>query len=84
MPEDPREKRIELSWRLFRLTSMIASGVILIVLIAIDVSFRFVSFELNITIVLVAIFLLILIRLDALLHRMVTRIRSRRHKGWPL
>ena len=79
-----REKRIELTWRMFRLTSMIASGVVLVILIALDASFGFASAQLNVTIVLVAIFLVILLRLDKLLHRMVQRMRSRRDKRWPL
>jgi hypothetical protein len=79
-----REKRIELTWRVFHLTSMIAAGVVLVILIALDASFGFVSARLNVTIALIAIFLFILLRLDGLLHRMVSRIRSRRSKRWPL
>ena len=79
-----REKRIELTWRMFRLTSMIAAGVILVILLIIDASFRFESVQLNITILLVALFLIILIRLDTLLHRLIQRARSRRDKQWPI
>ena len=79
-----REKRIELTWRMFRLTSMIASGVLLVILLAIDASFRFESAQLNITVVLVAIFLFILTRLDTLLHRLVQPVRSPRDKHWPI
>ena len=63
---------------MFRRVSAIAAGVVLVTLIAIDATFRFASVQLNVTIALVALFLFILFRLDALMHRMVLRRRSRR------
>lgn len=56
-------------------TSVIASGVLLVILLAIDVEFRFASMQLNITIASVAAFLLILLRLDTLMHRLAGRMR---------
>ena len=80
MDHSRREQQIERTWRVFRMTSMIAAGVVLMVLIAIDASFQFVSSRLNWTVALVAIVLIILLRLDPLLHRMVMALRRRRFK----
>jgi len=78
MDHTRREQQIERNWRIFRLTSMIAAGVVLVLLLAIDASFRFESWRLNVTLILLAVILVILLRLDPLLHRLVQRMRRRR------
>jgi membrane protein YdbS with pleckstrin-like domain len=75
MLSDHLRKQRERTWRMLHRTSILAACVLLVILIAIDISFRFASSQLNITIALVAVFLLILLRLDTLLHRMVMRVR---------
>ncbi|MDP4198846.1 MAG: hypothetical protein Q8922_02630 [Bacteroidota bacterium] len=74
----PHERGAERTWRLFRLTSMIAAAVLLVILLVIDFSFGFASSQLNITIALVAAFLGILLRMDTMLHRVVRQMRNRR------
>lgn len=68
-----REARKERAWRMLRLTSSIATAVLVIVLIAIDATFRFASWRLNVTIALVSLFLIGLLKLDTLLHRLLRR-----------
>jgi hypothetical protein len=72
-----RERQNERTWRMLHRTSVIASCVLLVILIAIDVSYRFASMQLNITILLVGLFLLLLLRLDTLLHRITRRMKRR-------
>ena len=70
-----REARLERTWRVLRLTSIAASAVLVVVLIAIDASFRFASWQLNAVIALVAAWLFILLKLDYWLHQLVRRVR---------
>jgi len=76
-----REQRIERNWQLIRRTSAISTGVVLTILLVIDAYFRFVSWQLNLTIAFLGIFFLILSRLDLLLHNLVQRIRNKRSTG---
>jgi hypothetical protein len=75
MQHPDREQRIERAWRILRLTSVFASAVIIIVLVAIDFTYRFASWQLNVVIALVSVWLFILLKLDFWLHQLVRRVR---------
>jgi hypothetical protein len=70
--------RRERAWRMLHRTSVIAAAVLFVILIAIDILFRFASMRLNVTILLVGLFLLILLKLDTLLHRLTKRMQRSR------
>lgn len=73
MERNDREERIESSWRILRVTSIAASIVVVVVLVAIDYTFQFASWQLNVVIALVAIWLFVLLKLDYWLHQLVRR-----------
>jgi hypothetical protein len=75
MLAEEREERIERTWRIFRMTSIAASVAVVLVLLAVDYSFRFASWQLNVVIALVAIWLFVLLKLDYWLHQLVRRVR---------
>ncbi len=75
-----REERIEANWRLFRWTSMIAAGVLLVVLLAVDVYFRFESTQLTITLLLVAVAFFALFKLEFWVHQLTRLARRRREQ----
>ena len=74
-----REQRKERTWRMLRQTSTLAAGVLLVLLLAIDAYFRFESAQLNLTITGLAVFFLVLWRIDLLLHRAVGVMRHGRN-----
>jgi hypothetical protein len=75
MDHRDREKRIESAWRMLRMTSIFASAVVIVVLVAVDFSFQFASWQLNVVILLVALWLFVLLKLDYWLHQLVRRTR---------
>jgi uncharacterized membrane protein YbaN (DUF454 family) len=81
MNHERREQRLEANWRLFRKTSMLASAVLIVLLLAIDAQFGFSSWKLNVVIVMLALILFILFRLDYWLHQLVKRIRERKWRN---
>ncbi len=56
---------------MLRMTSRMAAGVLLVILLALDAYFRFESAQLNLTITGLAVFFGVLSRIDLLLHRIV-------------